>query len=75
MVWDQLTFIGSDTTFGCCYIFGHPVDAYVIIAITLINAVIGFAQEFKADNAVKALEKCYLQTVKLLETHGLKSFL
>ncbi len=34
---------------------GAPVDAIVIIAILLLNATIGYAQERKADDAVAAL--------------------
>lgn len=35
---------------------GVPIDAVVIMAVVLLNAVLGFAQENKAENAVAALQ-------------------
>lgn len=34
---------------------GHPVDAAVIVAVVLVNAVVGFLQEGKAEHAMAAL--------------------
>ena len=34
---------------------GHQIDAGVILAVVLINAVIGFVQEGKAENALRAI--------------------
>jgi magnesium-transporting ATPase (P-type) len=36
---------------------GHWVDASVILAVVLLNAVIGFVQEGKAENALKAIRQ------------------
>ena len=34
---------------------GHFVDAGVIVAVVLVNAIVGFVQEGKAENALKAI--------------------
>lgn len=39
------------------FLLGEPVDAVVIFAIIVINAILGVAQELKADNALEALQK------------------
>ena len=45
---------------------GFPVDAVVIAAIILLNAVLGFAQESKAANAVAALARMTAVTSSVL---------
>jgi Ca2+-transporting ATPase len=42
-------------------ILGKWVDAAVIFSVVIINALIGFVQELKANNAINALSK-YLET-------------
>ncbi len=38
-------------------LLGEGVDAAAILAIVVLNAVIGFTQEFKADRSIEALKK------------------
>ncbi len=45
---------------------GWPVDAVVIAAIVLLNGVLGFVQEAKAENAVAALAKMTAATSAVL---------
>jgi len=47
------------------YIFEHYVDVYVIIFVVLVNAVIGFIQEHKAEKAVEALGKMIVPSTRV----------
>lgn len=45
---------------------GWPVDAIVIATIVLLNAILGFAQEAKAEDAVAALARMTMATSSVL---------
>lgn len=53
------------------FVFNHLIDAYIILAILLINAIIGFYQERKAENAINALEKLIISYAKVIRDNEL----
>jgi Ca2+-transporting ATPase len=48
------------------YFADHVIDTYVILAVVLINALIGFVQEIKAEQAVSSLRKMIVQRARVL---------
>ena len=46
--------------------FGFPTDVVIILAVVLINAVLGVLQESKAEKALEALEKIAAATSKVI---------
>ncbi|MFO8130033.1 MAG: HAD-IC family P-type ATPase [Bacteroidales bacterium] len=48
------------------YLTGHMVDVYVIAGVILINAAIGFFQEYKAEKSIEALQKLVKHNARIL---------
>lgn len=53
------------------FVFDHLIDAYVILAVVLVNAVIGFVQERKAERAIDALKKMVVSYAKVYRNNNL----
>ncbi len=54
---------------GISYVIGEPIDAAVIWAVVVINALIGFFQEYKAERTLASLQK-YLSPKALVLREG-----
>lgn len=49
------------------YFTGHMIDFYVIIGVIIVNAIIGFSQEFKAEKSIESLKKLISHNATVLE--------
>jgi P-type Ca2+ transporter type 2C len=47
------------------YIFDHHLDVYIILAIVIINAIVGFFQEFQAERSLEALKHLIIPHTKV----------
>ncbi len=48
------------------FIYQHYIDVYVIGAIVVLNAVMGFIQEYKAEKAIEALRQMVFPSAKVI---------
>ncbi|MFD2033545.1 cation-translocating P-type ATPase [Belliella marina] len=51
------------------FITQHYVDAYVILGIILLNTIIGFVQEYKAEGALTALKSLLVSQCKVIRNN------
>ncbi|MDD5499579.1 MAG: HAD-IC family P-type ATPase [Candidatus Nanoarchaeia archaeon] len=53
------------------YLSGHMIDVYVILGIVLVNAIMGFVQEVKAEESIRALKKMTIPIAKVFRNNDL----
>ncbi len=53
------------------FVFEHIIDGYVILAVVLINASVGFVQERKAEKTIDALKKLIISYAKVYRDNQL----
>src|SRR3989344_9545734 len=58
--------------FGISLSFGHLSDAIFIIIVLLINTLVGFYQEYKADRSILALKKITSIFARVIRDGNLK---
>ncbi len=51
---------------GFSLVLGETLDGILILTIVILNALLGFVQEFKAEKALEALKKMTVSTVRVI---------
>ena len=64
----SLMFIILLAAAAIAFFAGHQIDAYVIIAVVIINASIGFIQELKAEKTISSLKKMIVQKARVVRS-------
>lgn len=50
------------------FVNNHLLDAYIIVFIIVINAIVGFLQEFKAERTIEALKQLVIQQASVIRS-------
>lgn len=54
------------------FVIGETTDAIMILIIVILNALLGFSQEYRAERAMEALKKLSVPTVKVRRDNQVK---